>query len=160
MARVIRVTSSGSIKRPLDEVRQQFADMAYHAAAGVHAGVRFTVVSQDERHCRYRQEVTLLGLRQADDLLNTWLPDGSLQSEAVAGTNKDLRVLYRFAGSANRAVVWVTFEIPARGVKRLIAPLFRLVAQRALRKAFEEDRRDLESGAYARYRARTADVVA
>lgn len=158
MARVIRITSSGSIKRPLEEVRQQFADMAYHAAAGVHTGVRFTIVAQDER--RYRQEVTLLGLRQADDLLNTWLPDGSLQSEAVAGTNKGLRVFYRFAGSANRAVVWVTFEIPARGVKRLIAPLFRLVAQRALRKAFEEDRRDLESGAYARYRARTADVVA
>jgi hypothetical protein len=112
MARVIRVTSSGSIKRSLDEVRQQFADMAYHAAAGVHTGVRFTVVSQDERHCRYRQEVTLLGLRQADDLLNTWLPDGSLQSEAVAGTNQGLRVLYRFAGSANCAVVWVTFEIP------------------------------------------------
>jgi hypothetical protein len=42
------VTSSGSIRRPLDEVRQQFADMAYHAAAGVHAGVRFTIVSQDE----------------------------------------------------------------------------------------------------------------
>jgi hypothetical protein len=69
-------------------------------------------------------------------------------------------VLYRFAGSANGAVVWVTFEIPSRGVKRLIARLFRLVAQRALRKAFEEDRRDLESGAYARYRARQVDVIA
>ena len=76
------------------------------ASAGVHARVRFTIVSQDERHCRYRQEITLLGMRQADDLLNTWLPDGSLHSEA-----------------------------------------------------FEEDRRDLESGAYARYRARTADAA-
>jgi hypothetical protein len=116
----------------------------------VHAGVRFTIVSQDAQQCRYRQEVTLLGMRQADDLLNTWLPDGSLHSEAVAGTNQGLRVLYRFAGNANLAMVWVTFEIPARGVKRWIAPLFRWVAQRALRKAFEEDRRDLESGAYAR----------
>jgi len=61
-------------------------------------------------------------MRQADDLLNTWLPDGSLRSEAVAGTNQSLRVLYRFAGSATLTVVWVTFEIPARGVKRLIAP--------------------------------------
>jgi hypothetical protein len=43
----------------------------------------------------------------------------------VAGTNQSLRVLYRFAGSATLTVVWVTFEIPARGVKRLIAPLFR-----------------------------------
>lgn len=159
MARTIQVTSSGTIKRPLEEVRQQFADMAYHAAAGVHAGVRFTIVSQDEHHCRYRQEVTLLGLRQADDLLNTWLPDGNLHSEAVAGTNQGLRVLYRFAGNANLAMVWVTFEIPARGVKRWIAPLFRWVAQRALRKAFEEDRRDLESGAYARYRARAASAA-
>lgn len=73
-------------------------------------------------------------MRQTDDLLNTWLPDGSLRSEAVAGTNQGLRVLYRFAGSATLTV-----------------------AQRALSKAFEEDRRDLESGAYARYRARTAD---
>jgi len=117
MARTIRVTSSGSIKRPVEEVRQQFADMAYHAAAGVHASVRFAGGSQDEQQCRYRQEVTLLGLRQADDLLSSWLPDGSLQSEAVAGTNKGLRVLYRFAGSANRAVVWVTFEVPAPGGK-------------------------------------------
>ncbi len=159
MAPTIRVTSSGPIKRPLEEVRQQFADMAYHAAANVHRGVRFTIVSQDAQHCRYRQEVTLLGLRQADDLLNTWLPDGNLHSEAVAGKNQGLRVLYRFAGNANLTMVWVTFEIPARGVKRLIAPLFRWVAQRALRKAFEEDRRDLESGAYARYRARTADAA-
>ena len=36
--------------------------------------------------------------------------------EAVAGTNKGLRVLYRFAGSANRAVVWArALQIPARG---------------------------------------------
>ena len=116
-------------------------------------------VSQDERQCRYRQDITLLGMRQADDLLNTWLPDGSLHSEAVAGTNQGLSVLYRFAGNARLTVVWVTFEIPAWGVKRLIAPLFRWVAQRALRKAFEEDRCDLESGAYARYRARKADAA-
>ncbi len=103
--------------------------MAYHAAAGVHAGVRFAIVSRDEQHCRYRQEVTLLGMRQADHLLNTWLPDGSLHSEAAAGTNQGLRVLYRFAGSATLTV-----------------------AQRALSKAFEKDRRDLESGGYARYR--------
>jgi len=153
MAGTIRVTSSGAIKRPLEEVREQFADTAYHAAARVHSGVRFTVVAQDERQCRYRQEVTLLGMRQADDLLN------SVQSEAVGGTNRGLRVLYRFSGNGNLAVVYVTFEIPARGVKRLIAPLFRAVAQRALRRAFEEDRRDLESGAYARYRARGADAA-
>ena len=159
MARTIQVTSSGTIKRPIEEVHQQFADMAYHAADGVHAGVRFTIVSQDAQHCRYRQEVTLLGLRQADDLLNTWLPDGSLHSEAVAGTNQGLRVLYRFAGNKSLAMVWVTFDIPARGVERLIAPLFRWVAQCALRTAFDEDRRDLESGAYARHRARTAGAA-
>ena len=88
MARTIQVTSSGAIKRPLEEVRQQFADMAYHAATGGHAGVRFAIVSQDAQQCRYRQEVTLLGLRQADDLLNTWLPDGNLHSEAVAARTR------------------------------------------------------------------------
>jgi len=41
-------------RRVLEEGKGN-ADMAYHAAAGV----RFTIVSQDERHCRYRQEVTL-----------------------------------------------------------------------------------------------------
>ncbi len=158
MARTITVTSSGAIKRPIEEVRQQFADMAYHAAAQVHAGVRFTILAEDERHCRYRQEVTLLGQRQADELVNTWEPDGCLRSEAVAGTNRGLRVLYRFASGASVTVVYVTFEIPARGLKRL-APLFRLVAQRALRRAFEEDRRDLESGAYARYRARRMNTA-
>ncbi len=158
MARTITVTSSGAIKRPIEEVRRQFADMAYHAAAQVHAGVRFTILAEDGR-TRYRQEVTLLGQRQADELVNTWEPDGCLRSEAVAGTNRGLRVLYRFADGASVTVVYVTFEIPVRGLKRWIAPLFRLVAQRALRRAFEEDRRDLESGAYARYRAGKADAA-
>ena len=159
MARTITVTSSGAIERPIEEVRQQFADMAYHAAAQVHAGVRFTVLAEDERACRYRQVVTLLGQRQADELVNTWEPDGCLRAEAVAGTNQGLRVLYRFAGGASVTVVYVTFEIPARGLKRWLGPVFRLVAQRALRRAFEEDRRDLESGAYARYRARRMNAA-
>ena len=159
MARTITVTSSGAIKRPIEEVRQQFADMGYHAAAQVHAGVRFTMLAENERACRYRQEVTLLGQRQVDELVNTWEPDGCLRSEAVAGTNRGLRVLYRFAGGASVTVVYVTFEIPARGLKRWLAPMFRLVAQRALRRAFEEDRRDLESGAYARYRARRMNAA-
>ncbi len=159
MARTITVTSSGSIKRPIEEVRQQFADMAYHAAAQVHAGVRFTVLAEDERTCRYRQVVTLLGQRQADELVNTWEPDGCLRSESVAGTNQGLRVLYRFVGGPSVTVVYVNFEIPARGLKRWLSPVFRLVAQRALRKAFEEDRLDLESGAYARYRARSMNAA-
>src|SRR5262249_51216548 len=138
MARTITVKSSGAIKRPIEEVRQQFADMGYHAAAQVHAGVRFTILAEDERTCRYRQEVILLGQRQADELVNTWEPDGCLRSEAVAGTNRGLRVLYRFSGGATVTAVYVTFEIPAKGLKRWLAPLFRLVAHRALRHAFEE----------------------
>ena len=159
MPRTITVTSSGSIKRPIEEVRQQFADVAYHAAAQVHAGVRFTVLTEDERACRHRQVVTLLGQRQTDELVNTWAPDGSLRSEAVAGTNQGLRVLYRFAGGASVTLVYVTFEIPVRGLKRWLGPVFRLVAQRALRRAFDEDRRDLESGAYARYRAQRLNAA-
>jgi hypothetical protein len=158
MARTITVTSSRAIKRPIEEVRQQSADMAYHAAAQVHAGVRFTILAEDERTCCYRQEVTLLGQRQADELVNTWEPDGTLRSEAVAGTNQGPRALYRFSGGATVTVVYITFEIPALGPKRWLAPLFRFVAQRALRRAFEEDRRDLKSGAYTRYRARTTSA--
>jgi len=159
MARTITVASSGAIKRPIEEVRKQFADMAYHAAAQVHAGVRFTVLTEDERTCRSRQALTLLGQRQADELVNTWEPDGCLRSESVAGTNQGLRVLYRFAGGAGVTMVYVTFEIPARGLKRWLGPVFRLLAQRALRRAFDEDRHDLETGAYARYRARRMNAA-
>jgi hypothetical protein len=159
MADTIRVTSSGSIRRPCEEVRAQFADMTYHATANVHGGVRFTVLFQDERRCHYRQEVALLGMRQSDELVNTWESDDVLRSEVVAGTNRGLRAVYRFAGNTSLTAVWVTFEIPTRGAKRWLGPLFRRVAQRALRRAFEEDRRDLESGAYARYRARGVTII-
>lgn len=153
MGRIIEVVVSGSIRRPIDEVREQFADMEYHALANVHPRVRFTVLSRDAIRCRFRQEIRLLGQLQVDEVLNTWLPDGRLKSEVVAGTNQGLRAYYRFEGDVRDSHVEVRFEVPASGLKALMAPAFRFAAQRALGKAFEEDRQNLESGRYEWYRA-------
>ncbi len=149
---LIRRTHSGVIERPLDEVRAQFADMAYHVAQNVHPEVHFTIHSAHGNACAFRQEISLAGMRQADEVVNTVLADGSLQSDFVGGMNAGGRLLVSFVPEDTSATrVSAVLTIPAKGLKMLLAPVLGAAAQKALEKAFEQDKRDLEAGNYERY---------
>lgn len=151
---------SGVIDRPIDEVRAQFADMQYHIDQNVHPDITFTLLESTSGACRFKEEITVAGLRQVDEIVNTVLPNGDLQSDYVAGMNKGATLLVSFKEQGPLAtIVSATLRIPVAGAKALIAPILGIGAQNALAKAFGQDKKDLESGNYARYRdARAATV--
>ena len=149
---VITRRHDGVINRPVDEVRSQYYDMHYHAQTNVHPEIRFTVHSTNGTNCAYTQEISLAGLRQADEIVNTVLPDGSLQSDFVAGMNKGGRLLITFSSQgADKTRVASLLTVPVSGPKLLIAPILSIASQAALNKAFAQDKHDLESGNYTRY---------
>lgn len=149
---IITRTHTGVIERPIDEVRSQFADMQYHVKQNVHPEVHFTIHSSQGSHCAFRQEISLAGMRQADEVVNSALADGSLQSEFVGGMNAGGRLLVSFTPEGTAATrVRALLTIPVSGIRALLAPLLGAAALKALEKAFVQDKRDLEAGNYARY---------
>jgi hypothetical protein len=149
---ILTRTHSGIIERPIEEVRAQFADMEYHVAQNVHPDIRFTLRSSQGTTCAFRQEISLAGMQQADEIVNTVLSDGSLQSEFVGGMNKGGRLLVAFAPEGVAATrVTALLTIPVNGPKVLLAPVLGAAAKSALEKAFAQDKRDLEAGNYERY---------
>lgn len=153
-------TCSCVIGRSIDEVRAQFADINYHVAQNVHSDIRVTVLQDEDGACRFTQETTVAGMRQADEIINTLLPNGDLHSDYVGGMNKGAALLVTFAQNGpHSTVVSADLRIPLSGPRALIAPIVGRGAQAALEKAIAQDKRDLESGNYARYaNARTAAV--
>lgn len=144
---------SGVIDRPIDEVRAQYCDMKYHVAQNVHTDIRFRIHDVTEKACHFSQEISLAGMRQIDELVNTVLPNGDLRSEFVSGVNEGgiLRVHFE-EPSASATRVTAELRVPLRGMKALLAPILGAAAQRALEKAFSQDKRDLEAGNYSKYR--------
>lgn len=151
--RPMEVTAQSLIRRPPEEVRAQFADIAYHVHANVHPRLRLTLLSADAKQCRFRQEARIAGIKQVDEILNTLLDDGSMLSEIVAGTNRGLTIRFSYTPTSPGATrLTARFEIPRQGLARLLGRLFALAVRRAADRALEQDRRDLESGAYQAYR--------
>ena len=75
---------SGVIDRPIDEVRAQFADMQYHIDQNVHPDISFTLLEISGATCRFKEEITVVGMRQVDEIVNTVLPNGSFTGPANA----------------------------------------------------------------------------
>lgn len=153
MQKAVTCSHSVIIERPVDEVRAQFCDIPYHATHNVHDGLRFTVHSVDGNVCRYAQEVRIAGMPQRDEAVNTLQPDGTLTTEVVRGMNTGAHLIFGFEPlDDNATVVSAHFTIPLRGAKALIAPVFQREVQRKLELYAQQDKADLESGAYERYR--------
>jgi hypothetical protein len=147
---MLTIERSVRIERPVAEVRAQFADVAHHERTGVHGGSHFTVLTDAGDTCTYDQVTGRgpgrirqrfeLDRRDPAHLVNT-VTDGAFR----AGT---LTFDIREAGPGTSEVT-ATLAAPAGGVTGLLAPLLRVMLGRALAKALGEDKRDLESGAYA-----------
>lgn len=144
------IEESVCIKRPIDEVRSQFCDMKYHAQQNVHPDLTLDVHSVDGNVCRFRQDIRLMGIPQSDEIVNTLLDNGDLLSEVVGGSNVGLTIRFAFVAQApSETRVNATLIAPMNGLRSLIAPLFRFGARMTARRAFEQDRKDLEGGRYA-----------
>jgi len=145
----INVEVTRTIKRSIGVVSRQFGDIAHHARDRVHPDITFTVLSDDGVECRFRQQVKLIGMLQTDEVVQRRNADGSLTSEVVEGPNRGMCIHQSFvAQGADATTVTFRAEAPAKGIKRLLAPLFVMAVRRAVQKGFEEDRVDLEERGY------------
>ena len=146
---MIEVTVEQTIRRPLAEVSRQFGDVRHHAANRVHPKLTFEILSEQGDTIRFRQQVSLLGVKQTDEVVQTRRTDGSLFSEVVAGTNQGSSITQAFAPEGDAATrITFTMRMPATGVKRLLKPLFAAAIRKTVRDAFVEDRYDLEVRGY------------
>ena len=147
---MLSVSAQVSIRRPLAEVQEQFGDVGYHERNGHHRGVSFHVVSETAQSCRYTQEsrVGPLQLRQDFELDKT-VP-GHQVNTLVSGPLSPGAITFDVVSDGdNGASVTATLCSTRPGLTQLAAPLLRRPLRRALIKALQEDRDDLESGRYA-----------
>lgn len=146
---MIEVTVEQTIRRPLAEVSRQFGDVRHHAANRVHPKLTFEILSEQGDTIRFRQQVSLVGIKQTDEVVQTRRADGSLYSEIVAGTNQGSSITQAFAPEGDAATrITFTMKMPATGVKRLLKPLFAAAIRKTVLDAFKEDRYDLEVRGY------------
>ena len=146
---MIEVTVEQTIRRPLAEVSRQFGDVRHHAANRVHPKLTFEILSEQGDTIRFRQQVSLVGIKQTDEVVQTRRADGSLHSEIVAGTNQGSSITQVFAPEGDAATrITFTMRMPATGIKRLLRPLFAAAIRKTVLDAFVEDRYDLEVRGY------------
>lgn len=140
-----------SVRRPADDVRAQFMDIAHHARGGVHPDLAFTVLDQRDGRVRYRQETRLLGMKQVDVIEAVRNGDGTVDYHFLEGMNKGSRINFAFRDDDGGAtVIEACAYIELRGWKRLIARPFCAAFKKIGSKALDEDRHDLESGHFQR----------
>jgi hypothetical protein len=111
--------------------------------------VRFEVQEASDERCVYRQRTRILGAELVDTLVNTRAEGGGMLARTTEGPNAGTEARFRFDGldpERTRVVVEVTLR--PRGVMRALAPLVAWMTRRGFARALEEDRRDIESGAY------------
>ena len=65
---ILTVEVDKTIRRPIGTVRRQFGDMRHHEKYRVHPDVQFTVLSEEGNACRFRQEVSVLGMSHVDEV--------------------------------------------------------------------------------------------
>lgn len=147
---MFEVSAQVTIRRPLDEVQEQFGDVGYHERTGHHRGVSFHVVSESSQSCCYSQDTRLGPLRlhqefeldrtlaghQVNALTSGPFSPGSITFDIVADGHATTRVT-------------ATLRSTRRGLTQWAAPILRRPMARALTRSLEEDRDDLESGRYA-----------
>jgi hypothetical protein len=153
---MLKVTTDVTIRRPLEEVQAQFADVADHERNGHHRGVSFRVSSESANACSYSQtsRVGPLRLRQQFELDRS-VP-GHQVNELVSGAFSPGSITFDVvADGDDGAKVTATLCSTRRGFTQLAAPLLRRSLARALATGLEEDRDDLESGRYASRRGAT-----
>jgi hypothetical protein len=138
------------IRRSLEEVQAQFADVAYHERNGHHRGVRFHVLSESSQSCSYSQEsrVGPLRLRQQFELDKS-VPAHQVNVLTSGALSPGSITFDVVADGPDGAEVTATLCSTRPGITQLAAPLLRRSLARALTRSLEEDRDDLESGRYA-----------
>jgi hypothetical protein len=144
----IQLEKQAVIERSIDVVRAHFLDFDHHITNDVHKSVRYTVLARG-RQTRVRSRFSVLGLPKQDEILIYADHRGSVVQEFVQGDFAGGTLKVHFdAETPTRTRLRAVFDVPARGINRLMKPIVRSVISRIADQALEEDRRDLEEGGY------------
>ncbi len=158
---ILDVSADIEIERKPDVVRRQFADVAHHERTGVHRGVRFGVIDDDGRRCRYRQLSRLGPVTLEQKLLLVRTDAGPLVNTVVAGQFSGGTISFEIQPAPDHrdhALVGARLVAEVNGARALFAPILRRSVAKALRRALEEDKLDLEEGGYDRSSTRATAI--
>lgn len=152
---MLTVTRTITVGRPPEVVQSQFADVGYHEQAGVHRGVRFTVLDESAGECVYEQ-VTGRGPLRLRQRFRLDRRDPAHQvNTVIAGPFRTGTLTFDIGlctpGSTS---VTATLIAPSTVVTRLAGPFLRRALGRSLASALAEDKVDIESGAYQHHSER------
>lgn len=152
------IRRSVSIDAPADIVRRQFGDVAHHAATHVHRGVRFEVIDDEGGWCHYRQVTRVGPIRLTQEFDLELVDDGPLINTITRGQFEGGTISFHIEpDGTRRSTVEARLNAEVNGLAALAAPLLRRSVKRALDRALEEDRNDLESGTYPEFEASPPD---
>ncbi len=149
---IIDVRASVVIDREPAVVRRQFADVAHHERNGVHRGVQFEVIEDKAGRCHYRQITRLGPLRLPQEILLKTSDEGLVVNTVLAGQFAGGTITFDIRpapGSHARSCVEARLVAELTGLEALFRPVLRRSVTRALSRALEEDKNDLEHGGYA-----------
>ena len=153
MAHKIRVEASMVIERPADEVREQYRDIDHHILHNVHPSIKYAWEPAPPGQRKIRTTFRILGVPQYDVSLLEDAEDGSFLIRYEEGSNAGMLLVHQFVAlDEQKTEVRLTADAPATLARRLLGPLFVVGARQVMLRALNEDKRDLESGAYARAR--------
>lgn len=154
----IDIRRSMSIAAPADIVRDQFGDVAHHAATHVHRGVRFELLDEKGAWCHYRQVTRFGPIRLTQEFDLERVDDGPLVNTVTRGQFTGGTISFDIEpDGAERSTVEARLEAEVNGLSALAAPLLRSSVKRAFDRALAEDRDDLESGTYRKFAATPPD---
>lgn len=137
------------IARAPDVVRAHFLDFQHHIRHEVHKGVRYEVLQHDDEGARQRvrSRFRVMGMPKVDEIRTYVTPSGDVVQDFergdFAGGNLRVRVEEERPGVSH---LYATFDVPLRGINRLIGGVVRRTVSKLADQAIEEDRLDLESG--------------
>ncbi|HEX8184379.1 MAG TPA: hypothetical protein VF747_06500 [Blastocatellia bacterium] len=152
----LSVTVVDSVSKPLELVRQEMIDMAFHETGIVHPNVKFTVLAKDAEITRFRQEAKILGGSHVNEIISRETGDGAVIQDFISGPNKGAHVTIAFQPDGNQSTrVGITIDLPLKGLRKLLLPLLRSVVAKGASKALREDMQCLENGSYEDFLARS-----
>jgi hypothetical protein len=134
--------------RPVEVCRAHFLDMRHHIEHGVHRGIEYTILDERGASCRVRQKFKVLGMTKVDELELSRRDDGAVVQRFLVGDFAGGTLTIQFAPDGAGTRLHADFDVPLRGVNRLLAPIVLRTVKKLTAQALEEDRVDLEERGY------------
>jgi hypothetical protein len=164
MARTVEVKHQVWIAASPATVQSQFADLQHHIDANVHPNLRFELLSQERRRCRFEQKVKLLGMWQRDLFERIVDDDGTIHDRSVEGFNKGGTLDFKFApaaqGGRQGTTVDITIRLPTPTMLGWLAPVLKKQVTREVTTASLQDKNDIENVYQQRHAAMQERVAA